>query len=108
MTPAPSPKHQEVLGNLYAVLREHVGGRGPGTVFFAPIDVILSDRRTKLQLYARHGVPHYWAVGPEARLVETYELAEGAYRPGARVNGDEPLTAPPFLDLAISASALRG
>lgn len=149
VTPAPSPRHQEVLGNLYAVLREHVGGRGPGKVFFAPIDVILSDRsivqpdlvylesgrlgavssrgiegpptlvvevvspstsqidrHTKLQLYARHGVPHYWVVDPEACLVDTYKLAEGAYRPGARINGDETLAAPPFLALAIPASAL--
>ena len=38
------------------------------------------DRSRKLQLYARHGVPHYWIVDPEARTVEAYELADGVYR----------------------------
>jgi Uma2 family endonuclease len=30
------------------------------------------DRQRKIDLYARHGVPHYWIVDPEARSVEAY------------------------------------
>jgi Uma2 family endonuclease len=40
VTPAPSPQHQRILGNLYLLLREQLE---PGaTVFVAPVDVILS------------------------------------------------------------------
>lgn len=41
VTPAPSPRHQEVIGNLFAVLLAHVKTRGLGKAF-APIDCILS------------------------------------------------------------------
>ena len=41
VTPAPSPQHQAILGNLNEILREHVKIRGLGKVFFAPIDCIL-------------------------------------------------------------------
>jgi Uma2 family endonuclease len=43
VTPAPGTRHQEVVGNLYAVLREHVLAHDPGKVYLAPIDVILTD-----------------------------------------------------------------
>ena len=32
------------------------------------------DRVTKRELYARHGVKHYWLVDPEARTLEALEL----------------------------------
>jgi Uma2 family endonuclease len=43
VTLAPSPPHQEVLGSLFALLREHVKSRGLGKVFPSPIDCMLSD-----------------------------------------------------------------
>jgi Uma2 family endonuclease len=39
------------------------------------------DRAVKRQLYARHGVPYYWIVDPDARRIEAYVLTEGAYQP---------------------------
>lgn len=42
-----------------------------------------ADRGVKLQLSAKYGVPHYWIVDPDARLVETYRLAGPTYEPGA-------------------------
>ena len=45
------------------------------------------DRSRKLQLYARHGVPYYWIVDPEARTLEGYELADGVYRLVGRAAG---------------------
>lgn len=42
VTPAPTPRHQEALGNLFAQLHAHVGARGLGKVYVAPIDVILA------------------------------------------------------------------
>lgn len=67
---------------------------------------IQTDRRTKLQLYARHGLPHYWIVDPDVRSIEAYEPTEGAYRVTTRAAGDEPFSVPPFDDLTITAATL--
>ncbi len=40
VTPAPSPLHQRLVGNLFVALREHFGRRAE--VFISPIDVILT------------------------------------------------------------------
>lgn len=42
VTPAPTPSHQEVLGNLFRLLDDHVRLRRLGKVYVAPIDVILA------------------------------------------------------------------
>ena len=41
MSPAPYVSHQQVLGNLFRVLDRHVSRHALGTVFFAPIGVVL-------------------------------------------------------------------
>ena len=43
VTPAPSPHHQWVIGELFALLREHVRAARLGRVFVSPLDVILDD-----------------------------------------------------------------
>lgn len=149
VTPAPGTRHQQVIGNLYVALREHVLARRLGEVFLSPTDVILHDtsivqpdlvfvandrlrvissrgiegaptlavevispstvtidRHTKLQLYARHGVPCYWIVDPDTRSVDAYALSEGTYRTTMHTSGDESLSAPPFSDLVITAATL--
>ncbi len=42
MPPAPSWSHQEIVGEIFAFLREHVRTHASGGVFTAPIDVELS------------------------------------------------------------------
>lgn len=37
------------------------------------------DRVTKAQVYARHGIPYYWVVDPEQRVVEEFRLERGIY-----------------------------
>jgi Uma2 family endonuclease len=116
VTAAPRTRHQEIIGNLFAALRAHVIARGLGKVFVSPIAVIergiegpptlvveiLSpttaqiDRTTKMQLYARHGVPWYWIVDPDSRTVEVYGLVEGGYT----------LSAEPLADLVIPPASL--
>jgi Uma2 family endonuclease len=43
VTPAPSPRHQQVSGALYLILKPYVAARELGEVLYAPIDVILAD-----------------------------------------------------------------
>ncbi len=64
------------------------------------------DRHTKMQLYARHGIPWYWIVDPDRRTVEVYGLVEGGYTLSARVSRDEPLSAEPLADLIIPPASL--
>jgi Uma2 family endonuclease len=44
VTPAPSPRHQTVLQNLYLLVGAYVRERGLGRVFLDPLDVLLSDQ----------------------------------------------------------------
>ncbi|TDA69482.1 MAG: Uma2 family endonuclease [Clostridia bacterium] len=44
VTPAPTTVHQRFLGNLYSVLRQYVLAHQWGEIFFAPVDIILSNR----------------------------------------------------------------
>ena len=39
-----------------------------------------TDRITKTQLYAKHGVPHYWLLDPDQQTVEAYELVGDQYK----------------------------
>lgn len=43
MSPAPSTRHQRIVGDLYAEMRFHVRDHALGEVFVAPFDVLLSD-----------------------------------------------------------------
>ena len=43
MVPAPVPDHQDFLGELYVIVRTFVGENSLGRVFFAPLDVVLSE-----------------------------------------------------------------
>jgi hypothetical protein len=47
------------------------------------------DRLTKASLYASQGVPFYWIVDPEARVLEAFELSDERWlRLGAWSDGD--------------------
>lgn len=43
VVPAPSPRHQAVVGNVYVLLRQHVATGRLGLVLIAPIDVVLGE-----------------------------------------------------------------
>lgn len=60
------------------------------------------DRHGKRGLYARHGVPYYWIADGEARAIEMYRSADGAYELLARSAGDPMIAAEPFPGLALT------
>jgi Uma2 family endonuclease len=60
VTPAPTTRHQLVLGHLYLDLAGYVEANGLGQAFFAPLDVVLSD---------------YDVVEPDLLFVSTERLA---------------------------------
>ncbi|HEY6322233.1 MAG TPA: Uma2 family endonuclease [Thermoanaerobaculia bacterium] len=60
VTPSPTPRHQLVLGHLHLDLAGYVEANGLGQVFFAPLDVVLSD---------------YDVVEPDLLFVSTERLA---------------------------------
>ncbi len=49
MTPAPIPKHQKAVANLYGYLWEYLKKQPIGEIFFAPIDVLLPDLASPVQ-----------------------------------------------------------
>lgn len=53
------------------------------------------DRVRKADLYAQHGVPHYWMIDPAERVLEALELRDGGwYRLGAWDADATPRVAP--------------
>ncbi|MFP5220625.1 MAG: Uma2 family endonuclease [Actinomycetes bacterium] len=45
---------------------------------------VATDRVAKPAQYAAAGIPHYWRIEPDPRLLITHELADGAYRESGR------------------------
>jgi len=84
------------------------GVEGPPTLVVEVLSpsTMRLDRGPKRDLYARHGVPYYWIVDPEARAVEAYALGPEGYTLTLRAAGAEPVSPPPFEGLALVADAL--
>jgi Uma2 family endonuclease len=43
VTPSPNPRHQRILGKLYLAIGNHLRANPIGEVFFAPLDVVMSE-----------------------------------------------------------------
>ncbi len=84
------------------------GIEGPPTLAIEVVSptTAAADRGVKRQLSAKYGVPHYWIVDPDARLVETYSLAGPAYEPGPCLDGPTPVVLPPFPDLPLDPASV--
>jgi len=78
------------------------GIEGPPTLVVEVLSpsTVQIDRAVKLQLYARHGVVHYWIVDPDSRRIEAHTLATGGYQPAT------PGALPPFADLTLDPATL--
>ena len=67
-----------------------------------------TDRTVKASLYARHGVPWYSTVDPEAQTIEALALRRGAYEPAGRLEAGARGGLPPFEGLIIDVGILLG
>ncbi len=76
-----------VVPDLLVVARHRLGIIGPKAIE-GPPDLVLEihspstrarDLGAKKALYARFGVPEYWAVDPEARTITVFALRDGRY-----------------------------
>jgi len=65
-----------------------------------------TDRGTKRGLYARYGVPHYWIVDLDKRVLESYVLRGAEYQPAVRASGAAPIDVPPFVGLGLVPTSL--
>src|SRR5258706_1324424 len=43
VTPAPTPRHQLIVGNLHFILTAYVRASGHGVLLLSPVDCIMSD-----------------------------------------------------------------
>lgn len=76
---------------------------GPPTLVIEILSVTTrrTDRQTKAQLYAKHGVPHYWLIDPDQQSVEAYELAGDQYNLVVKTQYAEPFNPTLFPGLSI-------
>ena len=54
------------------------------------------DKREKRQIYAEHGVPHYWMLDPRVRLLETQELVGARWQVAGVYQENDTVAARPF------------
>ena len=103
---SPLAGHQSLVAELFVALRAHVREHRLGTVWIAPLDVILgyghivsdrvhgapdlaievlspgtrkTDETRKRRLYERFGVDEYWIVDPEGELIKVYRRSGAGY-----------------------------
>lgn len=63
------------------------------------------DKRVKLPLYARFGIPDYWLVDLKARVLDVHRLEDGRYGEPSRPGADEqlPLAAAPNIVVPLDS-----
>ena len=59
------------------------------------------DLGTKMELYALHGVPHYWIIDPDTGTMRTLRLEAGEYAEVASFTENDVLTSDAFPGLRI-------
>lgn len=66
-----------------------------------------TDRVTKFEAYARFGIPWYWVVDLESRVLEEYALVARSYADKVEVHFDKAFSPRLFPGLSIDLSALE-
>ena len=66
MTPAPTPDHQWILGNLFVALRTFVQTQRLGVVLCAPLDIVIQRERVAYLRHIRAQFSYLWgAISPQ-------------------------------------------
>lgn len=66
------------------------------------------DLGPKRDIYAREGVPHLWLVDPNAHSLEAFALRAGGWVSLGKVEGNDPVSLPPFEAVSFRLSTLWG
>ncbi|TMD40409.1 MAG: Uma2 family endonuclease [Chloroflexi bacterium] len=114
MTPAPSPEHQDIVGEIFSALRTHIKLAGLDRVAEKKIigapDLVVEvaspstaayDRLTKYEKYAHAGIREYWLVKPTSRSVEVLVLEGREYRSLGIFRGEQTLPSRIVPDLPV-------
>lgn len=67
---------------------------------------VARDRVTKRNLYAKHGIPFYWLVDPEARTLEALRLEAGRWVDAGSFDDRAVARVPPFEQIEIEVGRL--
>jgi Uma2 family endonuclease len=67
---------------------------------------VAQDRVKKRQLYALHGLPHYWLVDPFARTVEALRLHAGTWVDAGSYDDTAVARIPPFVEVELAVCRL--
>ncbi|MEM1033289.1 MAG: Uma2 family endonuclease [Myxococcota bacterium] len=67
---------------------------------------VATDRVYKRNLYARSGVPFFWLVDPEARILETLRLQDGVWLDAGTYDDSASVRAAPFDDVELEVARL--
>lgn len=86
MSPAPSPKHQIVLGNLFTKFNTHVSAQDLGLVVFAPIDVVLREVRASVQPDLIYIAKENLSIVTETKIEGIPNIVVEVLSPGSLVN----------------------
>ena len=96
-----------VAGNQLGIMKENrIDGAPTLTVEIMSDSSLRKDRVTKLQIYQKAGVQHYWLVSPRDNTFECFALKEGTYSLVALGTEDDVLEHPDFPGLAIPLAEL--
>jgi len=103
-----------VQPDLLFVAKEHVERLTDNGVKGAPdlvVEIVSpgsarTDRLTKRNLYAKHGVSEHWIISPNERTMEVLSLKEGNYESVGLYEGDEAIKSPLLPGLLIVSNPL--
>ena len=92
--------------NRHIITKKNITGVPDLVVEILSPSTARNDRILKMNAYARHQVPHYWIVDPEAKTLEAFEWEKGAYRLVAARAEEETFQPALFPNLTISLADL--